>query len=160
MSWVHVHLILNHVPVIGLVFVLIVLGVALWRRSAEMTKLGLSAMTTLAVVTGAVFWTGEPAEEAVEDLAGVAEPLIHAHEEAALTALIAIGVAGAIAAWLLWRLRSRQQVPRWVATTAFGLTLVAGGFMGWTAYLGGQIRHTEVRSVEATPSDVAERDQD
>ncbi len=148
MSWVHVHLILNHVPVIGIVFVLVILAVALWRRSADNARLGLGAMAALAVVTGVVYWTGEPAEEAVEHLPGVSEALIHAHEDAALVAAIAVGVAGTAAAYLLWVFR-RHELPRWATRAALGLTLVAGGFMAWTANLGGQIRHTEVRSAQA-----------
>lgn len=151
MSWVHVHLILNHVPVIGIVFVLAILAVALWRRSADLAKLGLAAMTALAVVTGAVYWTGEPAEEAVENLPGISEALIHAHEDAALVAAIAVGVTGAAAAYLLWLFR-RHELPRWATRAALGLTLVAGGFMAWTANLGGQIRHTEVRSSQVVIS--------
>jgi hypothetical protein len=41
-----------------------------------------------------------------------------------------------------------------VAASAFlGLTLVAGGLFGWTGYLGGQIRHTEVRAASAATQD-------
>src|SRR5688572_23069651 len=102
MSFVHLHLLLNHVPVIGIVFVLGVLLAALWRRNSDVAKAGLSALVAVALDTVAVFFTGEPAEEAVENLAGVSDAVIHAHEDAALYSFIATGAAGAIALYLLW----------------------------------------------------------
>ena len=37
MSWAHIHLALTHVPVIGLLIVLLLLAVARLRRSTELT---------------------------------------------------------------------------------------------------------------------------
>ena len=143
MSIVHLHLILNHVPVIGMFFVLLILAVAVGRRDSAGGKLGLFALTGLAVVTGLVFLTGEPAEEAVEDLAGVSEAMIHPHEEAAEAALIATLIvgAGALVALVIYR---RRPLPRWAMGGALAASLVVSALLGWTANLGGQIRHTEL----------------
>ena len=143
MSLVHMHLLLNHVPMIGLFFVLLILFVALWRRNDDMAKVGLAALAGLAVVAAVVFLTGEPAEEAVERVSGIAESAIHDHEEAAEAALISISVAGVLALGMLARYW-RRQVPRWVGSGMLLMTLAATGVMAWTANLGGQIRHTEI----------------
>ena len=143
MSLVHLHLVLNHVPMIGLVFVALILAIAWWRGSGEMTRLGLVFAVGLAVVAGIVFLTGEPAEEAVEKLAGVTDRAIHAHEEAAEAALIATSLAGLVSVLglaIFWK----RALPRWVSGAALAVVLVAGGVMGWAANLGGQIRHTEI----------------
>ena len=151
MSIVHLHLILNHVPVIGMVFALLILGVAAWRRNDGMGRLGLVVMVGLAVVTVAVFLTGEPAEEAVERIATVSEAVIHPHEEAAEAALIVTGIAGAMALVALGAYR-RRALPRWVTGAAFTAALVATTMLGWTAYLGGPIRHTEIGGTAAASS--------
>lgn len=144
MSFVHLHLLLNHVPVIGMVFVLLLLAVALWRRSSEIGKLALSVVVGIALVTGIVFLTGEPAEEAVEHVAGVSESIIHQHEEAAEAALIGTGMAGVLSlAFLGWY--RRRELPRWVAAASLAVVLAVTGMMAWTANLGGQIRHSEIR---------------
>ena len=143
MSLVHLHLVLNHVPMIGLLFVALILAAAWYRNSGELTRLGLVFAVGLAVVAGIVFLTGEPAEEAVENLAGVTERAIHSHEEAAEAALIAMSLAGLVSLASLviyWR----RTLPRWVTGAALAVVLVAGGVMGWAANLGGQIRHTEI----------------
>ena len=40
----------------------------------------------------------------------------------------------------------KNSVPRWVGAAGFVGTVVLSALMGWTANLGGQIRHTEIRS--------------
>ena len=151
MSIVHLHLILNHVPVIGMAFALLILGVAAWRRNDGMGRLGLVVMVGLALVTAAVFLTGEPAEEAVEEVATVSEAMIHPHEEAAEASLIATGIAGALALIALVAYR-RRALPRWVTGVAFVAALVANTMLGWTANLGGRIRHTEIGGIAAASS--------
>ena len=151
MSVVHLHLMLNHVPVIGMVFALLILGVAAWRRNDGMGKLGLVVMVGLAAVTAVVFLTGEPAEEAVEKVAGVSEAMIHPHEEAAEAALIVTAIAGLLALVALG-VYLRRALPRWVTGAAFTAALVASTMLGWAANLGGQIRHTEIGGTAATSS--------
>lgn len=154
MSVVHLHLILNHVPVIGMLFVLLILGVATWRRDSAGGKLALSTLVGLAAVTGLVFFTGEPAEEAVEQIAGVSETMIHSHEEAAEVALLATGIAGGLALVALAGFR-RRLLPPWAMRTALVVVLVVSSLLGWTANLGGRIRHTEL---EAPPTPDRESD--
>jgi hypothetical protein len=145
MSTVHLHLLLNHVPVIGTFIVSFVLLAAFARRNNAIGKLGLVMLVGVALVTVAVYFTGEPAEEAVEDLAGVSESLIHAHEEAAEAAFIATSVAGVAALGLLYWY-SRRTLSRWAVGASLTLALTVAGLMAWTANVGGQIRHTEIRA--------------
>jgi hypothetical protein len=143
MSLVHLHLIVNHIPVIGMGFVVIILALAAWRRHSAAARLGLSFMIGLAVMTAIVFVTGEPAEEAVEGIAGVSDSMIHPHEEAADVALIGVTIAGILALAALVRFR-RRELPRWVAGAALAIAVTVTAMLGWTANLGGQIRHTEI----------------
>ena len=66
MNWAHLHLALNHVPVIGLPIVLLLLGWGIVKRSPELLKASFGLIILLAVVTVIVQVTGEPAEELVE----------------------------------------------------------------------------------------------
>jgi len=157
MSFVHLHLLLNHVPVVGVVFVVLLLAVALWKRHSDIGKLALALLAGIAAITAIVFLTGEPAEEAVENVAGVSEALIHQHEDVALVALISTGVVGALALGLLWWYR-RQTLPRRLVGASLVVMLGVSGLMAWTANLGGQIRHSEIRSAGAVIGSEAERD--
>ncbi len=143
MSLVHLHLALTHVPVVGL---LAVLGLFLWalvRRNSEVARAAFAGLILVACVTGVVFLTGEPAEEAVEKLAGVTEDSIHEHEELAEAALVATLTLGVLALFAFVGYLKRE-IPRLAMAVAFTMTLIVSGLMGVTANLGGQIRHTEI----------------
>ena len=122
MSWAHLHLALNHVPVVGLPIVLLLLAWAILRRSAELLKASFGLMILLAVVTVIVQLTGEPAEELVEGLPGVVESMVETHEESALLGTIGLAVIGVIALFGLWRLGTGKVLPQWYST----IVLIAG----------------------------------
>ena len=145
MSLVHLHLLLNHVPVVGTLFALLLFAAAIFLRETVSTKFALGFSVAIALVAVAVYFTGEPAEEAVEKLAGVSERIIEQHEEAAELSTIAMSMFGALALAALVILRKRK-MPRWVGAAGLAGTIVLTAVMGWTANLGGQIRHSEIRS--------------
>jgi hypothetical protein len=161
MNWVHIHLLLNHLPVTGIVLAIPILAWGIGRRSEEVTRVALALLAALATATIVVYFTGEPAEEAVEGLAGVSESLLERHEEAAVLATAAFTAIGALALGGLIRFR-RGPIPRRFAAVLLVLALIPAAMVGWTANLGGQIRHTEVRPgapAELSPvADAAERD--
>jgi hypothetical protein len=125
---------------------------ALPRHDQPRARSALWLLVALGLATLAVFLTGEPAEEAVEDLPGVAESLIELHEEAALAATIAVGLVATFALGVLAWFR-RRPLPRWPILVATAATLAVSGMMAWTANLGGMIRHTEIRSGAVTTVD-------
>ncbi len=149
MNAAHLHLLVNHVPVFGLIFGLLLLFVALWRRSAELSRTSLAIFVITGIGTIVVYLTGEPAGDAVEHLAGVGESMVERHEDAAMAATVAAGIVGALSAIGLLVFRKAAAVPRWVASSTLVLALGAAGLMGWTANLGGQIRHSEIRAGSA-----------
>ena len=144
MTPVHLHLLLNHLPVIGTVIAVCLLAFALLRGDDRTGRVSLGLLAVLAAVAVVAFLTGEPAEEAVEHLPGVSGPLVERHEEAALLATIALGVVGAASAgWLL--LFRRRPLRRPVMLGLLAAALVPAGAMAYAANLGGQIRHAEIR---------------
>lgn len=157
MSGAHLHLLVNHVPVIGTLFAILLLGYALLRESGEFTRAGLALFALLGVLGLAAYLTGEPAEDAVRRMPGVTRSVIHAHEDAALIATWLLGAVGAVSLGGLIAFRKRAGgVPRRFATLVLVLALVPALAMARTANLGGKIRHTELRpgevAQEAAPS--------
>jgi len=140
MTWAHLHLALNHVPVVGIFLVILLLGGAVVRGSWDLLRASYGLIILLVVIAIGVYFTGEPAEELIEHLAGFSEPLVERHEEAALIATIGISILGlsAVAGLTL-------RVGTWYPKAVLLLTLVVAALMGWTANLGGQIRHSEIR---------------
>ena len=146
MSWGHVHLLLNHVPVIGTFLGLLLLLVAFVRKSAELKKVTLGLFVLIGLVTVPVYLTGDPAQEMIENIPGITDAVIERHEDAALFSLIGVEVAGIIAlAWLLVFGR-KKGLGNLLAIVTLAFSVLTGGLLAWTANLGGQIRHTEISS--------------
>jgi uncharacterized membrane protein len=158
MNWAHIHLMLNHIPVLGTVFGLALLAWGMFRRDVSLQRAALVTFVVTALAAIPVYLTGEPSEDVVERLAGTAKAAIETHEEAALTALIGIELLGAIgiAGLILSRMgRAGTALMR----GAFLVAIVAAGLMAWTANLGGRIRHSELRgSAAQQPGDHEERE--
>jgi hypothetical protein len=145
MNAVHLHLLLNHLPVIGSLFAVLILVWALIRRNTEIARAALGLFVIAAITGLAAYYTGEPAEHAAEDIAGVSERAIHSHEESAELATVLLGGYGVFALGALLYLRKRAaEFPRGLISLALVLALVPTGAMAWTANQGGKIRHPEI----------------
>ena len=144
MTGAHLHLLLTHVPVLGIIFGLLVTGYGFLRRKTDALQIGLGTFVFSGIAAAAVYLTGESAEEVVEDMGGVSHAIIERHEEAAIVALIAALALGAISLVGLWL--SRKDLPRWFAGATLIAALAVTGVMAWTANLGGQINHPEIRA--------------
>jgi len=158
MSATHLHLLLNHVPVLGTIFGLCLLAFALWRRSEELKKTALGVFVIVTLLAVPVYLTGEPAEHAVENLPGVSEPLMEQHEETAEISFIGLVVVGVVALAGLAMFRRGKPVPVWFGLVMLTASLVVSGLMGWTANLGGQVRHSEIRGNDAPSAAAADND--
>ena len=146
MNTTHLHLMVNHLPVIATPIVALLLVYGLVRGSREILRLAAGAAVIVAALSYPVFLTGGPAEERVEDSTWFQERMVHDHEERAEVALIVVLVTGLVAAVGLWQSRGGRDLPRATAgITLAGLALSAGLF-GWTALAGGVIRHDEIRA--------------
>lgn len=158
MNTAHWHLILNHFPIIGTLGAIVVLIYGWARKNNDTSLLGLILLAAMAVMSVVVMQTGEGAEELVEKLPGVSEAALEAHEEAAKVAnilLIVSGVLALVAASLQIRKHRLQSAARMLTLL---LALIAFGAMGYTGYLGGKIRHTEIQSGGANSSAPATAD--
>lgn len=146
MSIAHLHLALNHFPVVGSAIVLFLLALAIHRRSDDVARAALLLAALVGAVSLGVYFTGEPAESLVEHLPGFSEAVVERHEDAALVATVVTGVTGVLALVVLAAHRRGRRIARRTVASAAGLALGAFAAMGYTAYLGGQVRHTEIRA--------------
>jgi formate hydrogenlyase subunit 3/multisubunit Na+/H+ antiporter MnhD subunit len=147
MSAAHVHLLLNHIPILGSIFGLLVLCYGMLRKSDEIKKTSLGVFLITALLTIPVYLTGDGAAEIVGNLPGVSRAIIQQHDKAATITIVAIEILGAVSLLSLglsWR--SRRELKSWMTLGVFVLALISSGLGAWTGSIGGQIRHTEVRA--------------
>ena len=98
------------------------------------------------------YLTGEPAEDVVKALAGFSRSLIEQHEKAATVAFTGVVVLGTAALAGLLLFRAGKRVPTWFGSLMLAASLIVSVLMAWTANVGGQIRHTEIRSNASPPT--------
>jgi hypothetical protein len=111
LSPAHLHLVLNHIPVLGtLLFAPLVLLWGLARGSRDVTQVGILLAVILAVTAVPIYLTGEPAEEQLEGQSWFDETRVEAHEERAEAGLIVVLLTGAAALVALW-LGRRGEIP-------------------------------------------------
>lgn len=151
MNGAHLHLILTHLPIVGMPLTLLLLLKGHLCRSSDNQRAALYAMMALAVITLLTNWTGEGAEQVLKGLPEYPRLWVHSHEEAADRATVATGITGLLALLQLFWKSTAQ--PLKIATVA--LAVLSTLLLGYTGLLGGQIRHTEVRtSASASGRDI------
>ncbi len=146
MNWVHLHLALNHVPVLGTFFVAIALATALIKRSDELKRVSFAWFVALAVVSIPIKFTGDFAHESVADSDWLTAASVSAHEDAADQATTGMFLLGLAAAFGCYRGRRQKPIPTWLVGTVVFFALMTFALMARTANLGGQLRHDEIRS--------------
>jgi hypothetical protein len=155
----HLHLLVNHAPVFGSVFAALLLVWALVRRSSDVRRIALAGAVVVGLAAVPAYFTGEPAEKAIARMEGVERKRIHVHEEAAMFGLISAGLTGLVALGSLVAFR-RKEPATGVIVLVLVLDLWAVSVFTRVAYLGGQIRHPEIRAgtVLAPADSAADRD--
>ena len=151
MDWIQVHLLLNHVPVIG---TWIGTGVLVWglvARKEETRRLALGLLAIVAIAAAPTFFSGSGAEERAEALPGVSSAEVSEHESAADFALAGCMVLGVVAIAALLVSRKRQAVPAGWLAAVLCLALFCSALLARTAHLGGAIRHPEIRGGPSEP---------
>jgi uncharacterized membrane protein len=146
MNWTHLHLLSNHLPVVGTVFGVGLLAWGVLRRNDAVQRAALGTFVLVALLALPAYFTGEPAERVMEHAAGVGEASIDAHEAAALMALIGVEVVGFLALIALYRAGGGRSLSALATRAVLVMGIVTAGLVAWTADLGGRIRHPEIRS--------------
>ncbi len=155
MNGAQLHLLTNHIAVIGVPLGAFLLAWGLLRGSRALRTAGLVVLVLVSVGGVVAYFSGEPAEHVVEAY-GVSGRTIHPHEEFAEKTFVVTDVLAVLALVALVMLRKRPDNRLW-PTLTLGLALVTAGMLAWTAHLGGEIRHPEIRLGDrATPPDAAE----
>jgi len=145
MNLAHVHLLVNHIPVLGVALGLVVLALAATRHHTVVARCALVLFVISALAAIPTYLTGEPAEDLVESAAGDVEAWVEPHEEAALISLVLVEGLGVLSIIGLWMSRDRPTLTRGVMALVLVLAAITAGSLTWTANLGGQIRHSEIR---------------
>ena len=145
MNDAHLHMVVNHFPIIGTIFGfgILIVGLVLKNKTLINTSY---VLFIVAGIFGAIsMGTGEGAEELVEDMPNIGKQIIHEHEELAEKLALLLYILGGLSLaglFLNFKNHSKAKLLSFlilVIATA-GLFLVQK-----VGTSGGEIRHTEIR---------------
>jgi hypothetical protein len=152
------HMLLNHIPIIGLLVALTVLmtGILLRQSALLFTGLVLVALTAGASLPVASY--GDAAYPAIYDtLDGTGRNWLDYHAELAETWVPILYVNAALAVIALLLGVARQQLLLWASLLVALVTLVGIGGASVVASAGGKIGHPEFRFVDPPLVEVHQR---
>jgi hypothetical protein len=152
MNGAYLHLVVNHVPVVGVPIAFLLLAGGMARKSNDIIKAAFAILVLMALAGVAAWKTGGPAAHIVKDIPGIVRATIHEHAEAAdfgLWGSVIMGVLGLVGLVLG---RKPEGPPR-----GFSILVLVGSLWLTTvfirvAHLGGLIRHPEIESGDQAPA--------
>ena len=160
MDQTHLHLVITHLPIFGSIIGACILGYGLWTKSTQTQMAAYLLFVGSALGAGLAYYTGEGAEEVVENIQGVTESIIKEHEEFALYALISLIVLGVLSLLTLIITYKKSSLAKTAAYTTLLVSLVSFALVAQTGYLGGKIRHTELNGIAPAGGNVQEQGAD
>jgi len=151
MNYAHLHLLLNHFPIIGTIIGFSLLLVSFGGESRDLKRSGLIILAWSALLTIPAFLSGFGARLMLSQDPGAPSALLERHAAAAMLSLWFMEATGALALVALWQSHRSSGPVRWHAPVVLLFALLTVALMTRTGNTGGDIRHPEVRpSQEAT----------
>lgn len=150
MNDAHLHMVVNHFPIIGTIFGLGILITGIVMKKNVIKNVAYVLFCISAIFGFASMYTGEGAEEIAENLPSVTDQIIHEHEEMAeKLALVLYVLAGISLVGLFLNFKNHAKASL-VSFLAFVIALVAVFLGKQTGTTGGDVRHTEIRANVST----------
>ena len=146
MNDAHLHLVVNHFPIIGLIFASGILAFGVFAKNTTLKNTAYILLIITAIFGFLSMFTGEGAEEMVEDFPNIGKKIIHEHEELAekfVLFLYAAGLLSLIGLYLNFKKHSKANI---IAYATLGATLIGLFLAIEVGTSGGEVRHTEIRS--------------
>ena len=145
MNEAHLHLLVNHFPIIGSIFGLGILLAGIFLKNNSIKNTAYVVFIIASVFTLASMTTGEGAEEIAETLPNAGHDIIHEHEEIAEKFAIVMYLLGITSVLGLFLNIKQHAKAKFMAFAVLIIAVVAVALSKFVGTTGGEIRHTEIR---------------
>ena len=152
MDGLQLHLLTNHLPIIGTMAALLVVILGMLRKNDGAITAGLIIYVVMAVAVVPAYLSGEEAEERIEEIAGVSHDVIHEHEEMAELSLWLTSLSGLLAIGALFTRSKQSPLAPKFAMAFVVLAIIAFGQAARTGHEGGKIRRPDLGTAVAVPA--------
>lgn len=161
MNDAHLHMVVNHFPIIGTILAIGILTAGLLNKNQSIIN-----TAYVLFIIGAVFGilsmnTGEGAEEMVENMPGIGWKIIHDHEELAEKMALLLNVLGLLSIIALYLNYKKNTKEKIVSLFILAIGIASLFVIQKVGTSGGEIRHTEIRaSSQNTSAEKIDKDLD
>lgn len=142
MNYAHLHLLLNHIPIIGMIIGFGLFLVSFVGKNQDLRRAAYIVFVGVALLSIPAFLTGFAAQDMIKG-PNVSDALIRRHEGSALLSIWFIELTGALALVGLWQAQTTSQPPRRNVIAVLIFSALAVLMVGRTGNTGGDIRHPE-----------------
>ncbi|MDI9309478.1 MAG: hypothetical protein QM535_04625 [Limnohabitans sp.] len=158
MNDAHLHMVVNHFPIIGLFFGLTILLYGIIKKNPLVLNIAYVIFVFSMIMGKISMMTGDKAEDIVEN-SGISHDLIHEHEELAegfMKVIYLLGLAS-----ILGLVANKRRHPKALLVSYLVLVLGIVGIVlaSPVGNSGGEIRHTEIRKDAINTSNPIENNQ-
>jgi uncharacterized membrane protein len=145
MNEAHLHLALNHLPIVIPMVGISIMVSGFFLKSELLKRAAYFIFIGGAITAFAAFSTGEGAEEMIKGIQGVDENIIKSHEETAEIFSMLIYFVGGISLIGLWLNWKKKPFSKALSITTLAVAVIALLYAIQTGTTGGEIRHPEIR---------------
>ena len=139
----HLHVLVNHVPIIGLPIILLLLIWGVLRREDAVVRAALIGTVLLAAGTWFTDFTGDGAKDDIRHLAWYNKDVVTAHEDAGDQAEFVAIATGVVALATLILARGGRPIRKPLVLLTLVLLLLSSVMAARAGWRGGKIRHDE-----------------
>lgn len=150
MNDAHLHMVVNHFPIIGIIFGFGILIVGLILKNKTLINTSYVLFIVAAIFGAFSMGTGEGAEELVEDMPNIGKQIIHEHEELAEKLAILLYVLAGLSLAGLYLNFKKHSKAKPLSFLILSVVTVGLFLVQKVGTSGGEIRHTEIRANENT----------
>jgi uncharacterized membrane protein len=146
MNDAHLHMVVNHFPIIGTILAIGILIAGLFTKNNGVKNTSYFLFIIAAIFGALSMGTGEGAEDLVKNLPNVGWEIIHEHEEIAeklALLLYVLGLLSVVALYLNYKKNAKEKI---VSFIILGIALASLVVVQKVGTSGGEIRHTEIRA--------------
>ena len=146
MNDAHLHLVVNHFPIIGTIFGFGIVVAGLIFKNNSVKNVAYILFIVAAIFAAFSMGTGEGAEELVEKMPNVGKQIIHEHEELAEKLALVLYTLGVISLLGLYTNFKNHIKSKLISYLALAIAAVGVFLAQQVGTSGGEVRHTEIRT--------------
>jgi uncharacterized membrane protein len=144
MNATHLHLMFNHLPIVGLGFAILFSLLAVFRKSPEVKKLACWFYILIGALSVLPILTGDGAHEILQTYPGINNDAIEYHETWAYIFFYGLMLNGVLAIVALWFSRKKPDLMKKLNIAMLIVAIVLLVFAYQTGTTGGKMRHPEI----------------